>query len=178
MSIKHLTSETSGIGYDFLGGLTTLACNSLRQKAALPETYFTSSNIVGTSLTVEGFSDLIAKVGILQSEPGDSSYGHGGTVLGRVVEVITGLRLSTYLSKKIFEPLEMEASFFFNDGDELTSRLAVMYAPLLGVNGDSYTMVPCEETVAGSMNHLNHITGPRKCESLDTGLCMTVESYA
>ena len=178
MRIKHLISETSGIGYDFLGGLTTLACNTLRQKAALPETYFTSSNIVGTSLTVEEFSDLIAKVGILQSEPGDPSYGHGGTLFGRVVEIITGLRLSTYLSNKIFKPLEMEADFFFADGDERTSRLAGMYAPLPSLNGDSYTMVPCEETVPGSVNHINHISGPRKCESLDTGLCMPVESYA
>ena len=176
MQVKHLLSETSGIGYDF--GATSLACNTLRQKASEPESFFSSGHIVGSSLSVGEFCDVIAKAGVLCTEPGTESYGHGATVLGRIVEVIQNTKLSDYLAETVFRPCNIEAEFFFADGDPRVARLPGMYAPVPNEAGEGYTMFPCQETVPGSTNHTDHFAGPRTCESLDTGLCMTVESYA
>ena len=79
MQLKHLLSETSGIGYDWLLGDTGLGCNTLREIAATPELYFSSRRIVGSSLSLEDFCEVIAKAGVLSTQPGKSSYGHGAT---------------------------------------------------------------------------------------------------
>jgi CubicO group peptidase (beta-lactamase class C family) len=71
----------------------------------------------------------------------------------------------------------MEVCFFFSDDDPRIMRLPGMYSPVLSQDG-GYTMVPCQETVQNSTNHTDHFAGPRACESLDTGLCMSVHSYA
>lgn len=178
MQVKHLLSETSGIGYDMSRGDASLACNTLRELAAAPELYFTSRRIVGSSLSVEGFCDVIAKAGVLSQKPGTPSYGHGATVFGRIVEVIENAKLSDFLSESLFKPCGMEAQFFFADGDSRAARLPAMYAPTADENGEGYTMVPCQQTVPGSTNHRDHFAGPRACESLDTGLSMPVASYA
>ena len=177
MQLKHLLSETSGIGYDFLLGDTSLACNTLREIAAAPERYFTSRRIVGSSLSLADFCDVIAKAGVLCTQPGGNSYGHGATVFGRILEVTQNAGLSDFLNEILFEPCNMEVRFFFPNGDPRVQRLPAMYAPSHNADG-SYTMVPCQDTVPNSSNHTDHFAGPRACRSLDTGLCMSVESYA
>ena len=177
IELRHLLSETSGIGYDFLLGDTSLACNTLREIAATPELYFTSRRIVGSSLSLRDFCDVIAEAGVLVTEPGQPSYGHGATVFGRVIELTQNTRLSAYLHETLFKPCNMEVCFFFSDEDPRITRLPGMYSPVINTDG-SYTMVRCQETVQDSTNHTDHFAGPRACESLDTGLCMSVQSYA
>ena len=177
IELKHLLSETSGISYDFVLGDTSLACNTLREIAATPELYFTSRRIVGSSLLLEDFCDVIAKAGVLVTQPGQSSYGHGATVFGRVIEVTQNTKLSAYLDETLFKPCNMEVCFFFSEEDPRIMRLPGMYAPVVSEDG-GYTMVPCQETVQNGTNNTDHFAGPRACESLDTGLCMSVHSYA
>jgi CubicO group peptidase (beta-lactamase class C family) len=177
MRLKHLLSEKSGIGYDFLLGDTSLACNTLREMVATPELYFTSRRIVGSSLSLEDFCDVIANAGVLTAQPGDASYGHGATVFGRVIELTQNTKLSAFLDETLFEPCDMNVRFFFEDEDPRAARVPGMYAPVSSEEC-GYTMVPCQETVKNSTNHTDHFAGPRACESLDTGLCMPVDSYA
>jgi CubicO group peptidase (beta-lactamase class C family) len=177
MQIKHLLSEKSGIGYDFVLGDTSLACNTLREIVAAPELYFTSRRIVGSNLSLADFCDVIADAGVLTAQPGEASYGHGATVFGRIVELTQNTKLSAYLDETLFEPCDMDVRFFFSDEDPQAAQVPGMYAPVSSKNA-GYTMVPCQESVKNSTNHTDHFAGPRACESLDTGLCMPVGSYA
>jgi CubicO group peptidase (beta-lactamase class C family) len=60
----------------------------------------------------------------LASEPGTAfEYGHSTDVLGRVIEVVSGMRLSTFLDARVFRPLGMPDSGF-HVPPEKKSRLA------------------------------------------------------
>ena len=60
-------------------------------------------------------------------EPGSHfQYGVGHDVLGAVIEVITGLRLSSYMQQNIFDPLGMANTAFRITPDQ-ESRRAVLY---------------------------------------------------
>lgn len=58
-------------------------------------------------------------------QPGEKwMYGLSHDVLGAIVEVVSGSSLKDYAKKAIFEPLEMENTFY---GGEIPSGLAVQY---------------------------------------------------
>jgi len=65
-------------------------------------------------------------------QPGTEwNYGVNTDVLGRVVEVVSGLSLDEFMQARIFEPLGMdETAFFVRDADQ--HRLAALYAPTPG----------------------------------------------
>ena len=98
MRIKHLMTETSGIGYDVWGDIDEMLGHELGTKRAfhianglrarIHPTVYKSSCILGQDLTLEEFCDVIAEAGALATEPGQFSYGLGATVLGRVIEVV------------------------------------------------------------------------------------------
>ena len=134
MLIKHLMSESAGIEYEifseydslFGGGVCDrnagLVANALRQQLH-PQVY-RSSSILGADITLQEFVDTIGNAGVLTCEPGEFSYGHGATVLGRIIEILYEKsrgefkKLSEIMSALLFEPLEMEdAAFFLEDGD-------------------------------------------------------------
>lgn len=63
----------------------------------------------------------------LAFDPGtDWTYGVGIDVLGRVIEVISGESLDVYLSKSLFEPLDMKDTGFFVPPEKL-NRFAANY---------------------------------------------------
>ena len=59
---------------------------------------------------------------------GEVTYGVATDVLGRLVEVWSGMTLDEFFKKRIFEPLGMnDTSFFLPDGSDKVSRLTTMY---------------------------------------------------
>ncbi len=63
----------------------------------------------------------------LAFEPGTHwLYGHGIDVLGAVIEVVSGMKLSDYLKKIMFEPLEL-SDIGFHPTEEQSGRLAQAY---------------------------------------------------
>jgi len=54
-------------------------------------------------------------------------YGFGTDILGRVVEVVSGLSIDEYFRRHIFEPLKMRDTFFFVP-PEKSARLATVYS--------------------------------------------------
>src|SRR5262249_19556289 len=65
----------------------------------------------------------------LAFDPGSQwVYGPGLTVAGRVVEVATGMPFDEYLSKRIFQPLEMKETTFLPSAEQLKRR-AQLYQP-------------------------------------------------
>jgi len=64
----------------------------------------------------------------LVHQPGERfSYGLSTNVIGRLIEIISGTNLDKYLSKNIFEPLQMEDTYFYLP-KEKQNRLVKVYA--------------------------------------------------
>jgi CubicO group peptidase (beta-lactamase class C family) len=186
MLIKHLMSESSGIGYEFINPAHAIA-NALREKQH--PTLYRSSCILGHRLNLEEFCDAIAAAGVLTCEPGTPSYGLGASVLGRVIEVAyerlhgKPRRLSEIFREMLFDPLGMtsSAAFFLPDGDPRTQRIPKLYG-LRQVEGGEGRCVPAEQSVPLTTppysNHTDHYEGARAYESGDTGCLMTLADYA
>jgi CubicO group peptidase (beta-lactamase class C family) len=100
----------------------------------------------------------------LQGQPGEQfQYGFSSDVLGRMVEIISGLPLDRFFEERIFRPLKMVDTCFFLP-PEKAPRLATVY----GIEGGKLV-----RTDQG-----DYVTGPRKCFSGGAGLLSTTSDYA
>ena len=103
ITIRHLLTHTSGITY---GNEEDLG--KVHAKAGLP-----SAGLSSKDWTSEKFINQLAALP-LAFQPGEKyAYGLNMDVLGRVVEVVSGQSLSEYFRKNIFDPLEMDDTWFY-----------------------------------------------------------------
>eukprot|EP00746_Dinoflagellata_sp_MGD_P162454 gnl/MRDRNA2_/MRDRNA2_90024_c0_seq1.p1 gnl/MRDRNA2_/MRDRNA2_90024_c0~~gnl/MRDRNA2_/MRDRNA2_90024_c0_seq1.p1 ORF type:complete len:562 (-),score=117.04 gnl/MRDRNA2_/MRDRNA2_90024_c0_seq1:234-1919(-) len=119
MTLRHLLTHTSGLGYGADFGqdpdATQVRYTSLVEGVAQ-----------GRICSLAQFVDELAVVPLL-SEPGTKKeYSYSVDVLGRVVEVASGKRLDRFLKKRLFEPLGMPDTCFAVPKDKF-GRLAVCY---------------------------------------------------
>ncbi len=144
VTIRDLLTHTSGIGYAQIG---SPEMNAIYYKAG----------VVGGIGLVDGMvlSDNILRLAKLplSHQPGEKwTYGLNVDVLGYLVEVLSGMSLSDYFQKKIFEPIGMKDTYF-HIPKEKQSRLATLYTEdktrhivpaheKLWVNGDFYPDYP------------------------------------
>lgn len=103
--VKDLFTHTSGLGYAFL-----------------TETDLDKDYIAANPFFVEGsLEDSIDAIAALPLyfDPGERwQYSYATDVLGRVVEVASGMELGAYLKEVFFEPLGMnETEFLLDDAD-------------------------------------------------------------
>lgn len=99
MTIQDLLRHTSGLTYEFLGQSPVQ-----RQYAQI--------NMGSRERDNDAFSKALAGVP-LAFEPGSAwEYGRSTDVLGRLVEVVSGLSLGEYLQKNILQPLGMHDTAF------------------------------------------------------------------
>lgn len=154
--------------------------------------YYSSNQIIGQDATLAEYCNAIAGAGVLACEPGTLSYGLGALVVGRVIEVAfakkTGrtLLFSEIMREMLWGPLGMDsAAFYLNDDDERIAKVPQLYSAVLKDPADlggPCDVLPISEIQPASA-FPNTVTtdqyaGPRKCESGDTGACMTVADYA
>ncbi|MSU51678.1 MAG: class A beta-lactamase-related serine hydrolase [Opitutus sp.] len=100
----------------------------------------------------------------LHGQPGETfQYGHSTDVLGRLVEVASGLPLDRFFTERIFGPLRMIDSCFFLP-PEKEARLAKVYGIEKG------------QLVSGDQG--DYVRGPRKCFSGGAGVLSTAGDYA
>lgn len=115
ITIRHLLCHSSGLSYGFLDP------GSLIYKA------YTERRVMNAHATLAELVDVLADLP-LTFHPGSSwEYSIATDVLGRLVEVVSGLRFGQFLQQRIFEPLGMHDSFFFVP-PEKQGRLAGYYA--------------------------------------------------
>jgi len=75
---------------------------------------------------LEAFADAFARVPLVR-QPGEQwSYSASQDVLGRLVEVVSGMRFDAFLRERIFEPLGMVDTGFWVP-EEKVERFAVLY---------------------------------------------------
>jgi CubicO group peptidase (beta-lactamase class C family) len=105
ISIRHLLTHTSGIGYGLIDGDERM--QMIYQKAGVTD-LFTTENI-----TIEESVKKLAKLP-LHHHPGEKyTYSEGLDVLGYFIEVVSGMPFDEFLKTRIFDPLGMDDTRFY-----------------------------------------------------------------
>ncbi len=92
---------------------------------------YRENNVRDRNITLVEMVDNAARVPLF-SDPGtEFLYGISATILGRIVEVVSGIPFEEYLQKHLFEPLGMSDTVFWADPTRL-DRLATVYRPTNG----------------------------------------------
>ncbi len=116
ITIRHLLTHTSGIGYGVIDGDPRF--KKIYHKAGITDLYTTEDIKIKESVL------KLAKLP-LHHEPGkDFTYSEGLDVLGYFIEVVSGMPFDKFLKTRIFEPLGMEDTWFYlpeNKYDRLVS---------------------------------------------------------
>jgi CubicO group peptidase (beta-lactamase class C family) len=111
ITIQDLLRHTSGITYGFFGFSTV-------KRAYL------DAGVGKGDFTNEEFADRIAKLP-LAYQPGTTwDYSHSTDILGRVVEVVSGLSLYQFEKQRILDPLGMSDTGFYVTDPKKQSRVA------------------------------------------------------
>src|SRR6187399_3607277 len=105
ITIRQLLTHTSGISYPQIG---TKEANAI---------YYKSSLVAGLGVEkgrlLADDVKTIAKLPLLH-QPGEKfTYGFNSDILGRLVEVLSGMNLDEFFRKRIFEPLGMNDTYFY-----------------------------------------------------------------
>jgi CubicO group peptidase (beta-lactamase class C family) len=103
------------------------------------------------------------------SQPGERFvYGFSTDVLGRVIEVVSGMTFAEFVEARITGPLGMDDTHFYLP-PEKRSRLAAVYA------ADGDTVIRASDDNFGQGHYVD---GPRKSYSGGAGLLSTASDYA
>ena len=133
ITVRHLLTHTAGIGYGIIQkGPITDAYNEAGLIAGrvtrLPIPGIFRGEAVGS---LEAFADGLAKMPLVL-QPGEKfSYSMSLDLLGRVIEVASGMPFAQFLSERIFEPCMMESTYFTVPSSQV-ARLTDNYGILQG----------------------------------------------
>ncbi|NCP11650.1 MAG: beta-lactamase family protein [Sphingomonadales bacterium] len=131
ITIRHLLTHTAGLGYNII------------QSGPIKDAYVREGILPGQvsrisipgldtgtpAPSLEEFADRLATLPLVY-EPGTKwSYSVGLDLMGRVIELASGMPFDQYLSQRIFTPLAMKSSFFRVPQSQV-ARLTTNYAPL------------------------------------------------
>jgi CubicO group peptidase (beta-lactamase class C family) len=148
ITIQDLMRHTSGLTYGFTG-------------ASPVQKLIKAANVVDSNRTLAENVDAMAALPLMH-QPGEVwEYSLSTDVLGRVVEIVEGARLSEALQKRLFRPLDMVDTAFFTPESKLNRR----------ADPFSFDFM----TAAGVDTH--DITSPPKFESGGGGLMSTLADY-
>jgi CubicO group peptidase (beta-lactamase class C family) len=122
MLVKHLFMHTSGLTYGFMNA-NVVDQEHRDQKIEFP----------GTAATLEELVKRLADIPLI-AQPGTQwNYSVSTDVLGRLVEVWSGLSLEAFFKERILEPLGMhDTGFSVAEGNK--DRFASLYSPLSGAD--------------------------------------------
>ncbi|MDW8205424.1 MAG: serine hydrolase domain-containing protein [Cytophagales bacterium] len=153
ITIRHLLTHTAGIPYG----------HPLQIKAGIPQ--FHSTRPLTLSQTIPKLAQLP-----LMHEPGEQfTYGLSTDVLGYLVEKVSGMSLAEFFRKRIFQPLDMNDTFFYVP-KEKQDRLVSLYEE--GADGK---IMPHSKPA----EYADYATqGAQTYHSGGAGLCSTITDYA
>lgn len=152
IQIRDLLTHTAGLTYG--DGLAVEA-----YKAAKVYTWYFADHDEPIGAAIDRLATLP-----LHGQPGEQyQYGFSTDVLGRLVEVVSGMPLDRFFEERIFQPLKMTDTCFFLP-PEKAARLATVYGIERG------QLVRTEQG--------DYVSGPRKCFSGGAGLLSTTADYA
>ncbi|HCG69230.1 MAG TPA: hypothetical protein DE147_02170 [Gammaproteobacteria bacterium] len=122
ITILDLMTHTAGFTYpSWLSGYNDVS-----------RTYEETGVFSGNGRTMEEHMSLLSEMPLL-AHPGESfNYSVSLDVLGAVIEKVSGQSLAEYLKEAIFDPLEMQDTFFVLDPNKLAKTSSVFG---VGING-------------------------------------------
>jgi CubicO group peptidase (beta-lactamase class C family) len=123
MTIRQLLTHTGGVGYIF------------EDQTALGRDYIENTLYQGTGDLAEKIDQLAALP--LYAQPGERwIYSYSNDILGRVVEVASGMPFETFLQTRLFAPLGMNDTTFFVSDAQMAA------AATLYVHGEDGQLYP------------------------------------
>lgn len=112
MTIAHLLTHTSGLG-------------------PRSSRLYVENNVRDKNISLDQMVANAARVPLFQDPGTQFRYGIHATILGKLVEVWSGQPFEEYLAAHLFQPLGMDSTLFWAEGDD-RRRLATVYRPTEG----------------------------------------------
>lgn len=120
ITIRHLLTHTSGLGYGVIDGDESF--KMMYKKAGITDLFTTESIKIAESVK------KLAKLP-LHHNPGEKfTYSEGLDVLGYFIEIVSGQTFDEYLKQHLFEPLGMQDTYFYLP-DAKKDRLVYIHKP-------------------------------------------------
>ena len=165
ITIRQLLTHTSGIGYDFIDGNPSIKSIYHKEKEKFMK--YGVLCFCDQDITIGETIRNLAKVP-LHHNPGERyTYGIGLDVLGYLIEIISGKTLDKYFYDEIFQPLDMNDTYFYlpeNKYDRLV--------PVLTKKNNKWVMF---EDKRFNINY--PIEGAKKFFAGGCGLSSTISDY-
>ena len=165
ITVRQLLTHTSGIGYDFIDGNPSIKAIYHKKKQSFMnnEVMCFCDEDVTIGEAIENLADVP-----LHHEPGEKfTYGMGLDVLGYMIEIVSGKKLNEFFREEIFEPLEMNDTYFY-----LPTEKEDRLVPVLTKNENEWVIFEDDR-----FNENYPIEGERKFFAGGCGLSSTVEDY-
>jgi CubicO group peptidase (beta-lactamase class C family) len=151
MTIQQLLTHTAGLS------------NSYRGNAA----FYLQAMAGAEQGDLEAYVERLAALPLSYHPGEDWQYSHATTVVGRLVEVFSGLPLDRFFEERLFRPLDMRGTRFFLE-EHHAERLTAQYAP----GGDQKIVLQDPGTVESRW-----ISGPKTFFQGAGGLVSTARDY-
>ena len=165
ITIRQLLTHTSGVGYDFIDGNPSIKAIFHKKKQS-----FMKNGVMcfcDEDVTIGEAIRNLAKVP-LHHEPGEKfTYSMGLDVLGYMIEIVTGKKLDVFYREEIFDPLDMNDTYFYLP-DNKKERLV----PVQTKKDDDWVIFEDDR-----FNENYPVEGKRKFFAGGCGLSSTVEDY-
>jgi CubicO group peptidase (beta-lactamase class C family) len=160
ISIRHLLTHTSGIGYGIIDGDDRI--RKIYAKAGITDLYTTEN------ISIESNIKKLAALP-LHHHPGEKfTYSEGLDVLGYFIEIVSGMPFDTFLRTRLFDPLGMNDTWFYLPEDK-ADRLVTVQRP----TSDSWEKHPV------TFYDTDYpVKGAKRFFSGGAGLCSTARDYA
>jgi CubicO group peptidase (beta-lactamase class C family) len=113
ITVAHLLTHTSGLG-------------------SRSSRLYRENNVRDRNITLDEMVSNAARVPLFQDPGTQFRYGIHATILGKLVEIWSGMPFEDYLETQLFEPLAMDSTMFWAEGAD-RNRLATLYRPTDGV---------------------------------------------
>ena len=134
ITLRHLLTHTAGLGYSIIttGPVLKAYLDNGITPGIVSRFPIPGQPTSAPTPDLKTFSERLAKLPLI-AEPGTKwSYSISLDLLGRVIEVASGMDFEAFLKTRIFEPLKMNSSYFQVPQSE-TKRFVSNYAPVNGV---------------------------------------------
>lgn len=160
ITIRHLITHTSGLGYGVIDGDDRF--KKIYAKAGITDLFTTENISIAESVK------KLAKLP-LHHNPGEKfTYSEGLDVLGYFIEVVSGMPFDEFLRKRIFDPLQMNDTWFYLPKDKHKRLVAVQEK-----KGEQWMKYPV------TFYDTDYpITGAKRFFSGGAGLSSTAKDYA
>ncbi len=139
-TVRDVLTHTAGFTYGVFGNTPV-------------DVAYRRAGLLSPALNLQQFVQRLGQLP-LQYEPGTRwHYSVAVDVQGRLVEIVSGMPLDTFLEERIFTPLDMRDTGFFVD-PEKRQRLAQIYAPQ-GIGDQGFFAQPVDNKLEPAPDYVD-----------------------